>query len=235
MRDLARSRIGYGYRRLQVLLLREGWRVNHKLVYLLYREEGLCLRAKKCKKRKMASVARIEPVAATRPLERWSMDFLSDRLADGRRYRVLTLVDHVSKVSPAVQVGFSISADQVVEVLDRLARSGQKPQSICIDNGPEFAGKALDAWAWLNGVQLIFSRPGKPTDNAMIEAFNARMRAECLNASWFVTIAEAQIGIEAWRQEYNEQRPHSALGLMTPNEHLMISHPAQPLDCATAA
>jgi putative transposase len=144
------------------------------------------------------------------------MDFLTDRLADGRRFRVLTVVDHVSRVSPAIAVDISLSGGQVAMVLNAAARVYGLPQRICVDNGPEFISKALDAWAYRRGVALVFSRPGKPTDNAVIEAFNSRFRDECLNLHWFATVEEARQIIEAWRIDYNTERPHRSLGQEPP-------------------
>lgn len=214
LRDLAQSRIRYGYRRLHVLLQREGWHVNHKRVYRLYRLEGLALRLKSRKKR-VSGLCGPKPVA-TRPNECWSMDFMADRLVDGRRFRVLTLVDNVSRVSPAIVADGRLTGERVVEVLEGLMAAGQKPQMLSIDNGPEFISRALVAWAHRHGVQLEFSRPGKPTDNAFIEAFNSRFRDECLNLHWFDSLEEAQATIEAWRVDYNTERPHGALGQQTP-------------------
>jgi putative transposase len=214
LRDLAAARVRYGYRRLHILLRREGWRVNHKRVYRLYREEGLGIRVKR--RKKLASAPRIVPPPAVRPLERWSLDFLSDSLANGRRFRVLTIVDNVSRVSPAIEVGISVTGERVVAVLERLKRTTGTPARIAIDNGPEFISKALDAWAYHNAVQLEFSRPGKPTDNAFAESFNGRFRDECLNQHWFASLEEARQTIEAWRIEYNTERPHRGLGQQTP-------------------
>jgi putative transposase len=214
LRDLAAARVRYGYRRLHVLLRREGWRVNHKRVYRLYREEGLAIRVRRKKKR--AAATRVTPVPAQRPQERWSMDFLADSLADGRRFRVLTLVDNVSRVSPAIGVDFSLTGERVVAILEELRQACGAPQRLAVDNGPEFVSKALDAWAYRHGVQLEFSRPGKPTDNAFAESFNGRFRDECLDQHWFATLEEARQAIEAWRVEYNTERPHRALGQRTP-------------------
>jgi putative transposase len=214
LRDLAQSRVRYGYRRLHVLLQREGWQVNHKRVYRLYHLEGLSLRLKTRKKR-VNGLRGPKPVA-TQPNECWSRDFMADRLVDGRRFRVLTLVDNVSRVSPAIVVDSSLTGERVVEALERLAADGMRPQMLSIDNGPEFISRALDAWAHRHGVQLEFSRPGKPTDNAFIEAFNSRFRDECLNLHWFESLEEARTTIEAWRVEYNTERPHGALGQQTP-------------------
>ena len=214
LRDLAAARVRYGYRRLHVLLRREGWRVNHKRVYRLYRLEGLALR-RRCR-RKRTSMVRVIPNQAQVPNERWSMDFVSDTLANGQRFRALTLVDNVSRVSPAIEVGVSLTGRHVVAVLERLKATQGLPQRIAVDNGPEFISKVLDAWTHENGVQLEFSRPGKPTDNAFIESFNSRLRQDCLNQHWFRSIGEAQTIIEAWRQDYNLNHPHSALGYSSP-------------------
>jgi putative transposase len=214
LRDLAAARVRYGYRRLHILLRREGWPVNHKCVYRLYREEGLAIRVRR--KRKRTCAARVTPAPAQRPQERWSMDFLTDSLVDGRRFRVLTLVDNVSRVSPAIAVDTSLTGDRVVAILEGLRSSCGVPERIAVDNGPEFISKALDAWAYQNGVQLEFSRPGKPTDNAFAESFNGRFRDECLDQHWFASLEEARQIIEAWRVEYNTERPHRALNQQTP-------------------
>lgn len=147
------------------------------------------------------------------------MDFMPDALFDGRPIRILTVVDCHSRESLAIVPRSNFRAYQVVEVLDRLVREHGKPKSLRCDNGPEFAGRMLDQWAYLNRVEIDFSRPGKPTDNAYIEAFNARLRAECLNVSWFLSMADARDRIEAWRIDYNELRPHSSLGNLTPREY----------------
>jgi putative transposase len=225
LRDLAATRVRYGYRRLHILLRREGWRVNHKRVYRLYREEGLGIRVKR--RKKLASATRVLPPPATQPFERWSLDFLSDSLADGRRFRVLTIVDNVSRVSPAIAIGTSLTGERVVALLDRLRSTVGVPQRIAIDNGPEFISKALDAWAYRNGVQLEFSRPGKPTDNAFAESFNGRFRDECLNQHWFASVEEVRQTVEAWRIEYNTERPHRALGQQTPAAWAAAWAPAQ--------
>lgn len=217
LRDLAAARVHYGYQRLHVLLLREGWKVNHKLVYRIYTQEGLAVRTKK--RRKQISAVRVVRPGATVPNERWSMDFISDSLHDGRRFRALTLVDHFSRESPAIEVGRSIPGSQVVAVLERLATTVGLPKIITVDNGPEFTGRALDEWAHRNGIKLDYIRPGKPTDNAYIESFNGRLRQECLDQHWFSSLEDAKIKIESWRIDYNEQRPHSSLGDQTPRAY----------------
>ena len=214
LRDLAAVRVRYGYRRLHVLLRREGWAVNPKRVYRLYQQEGLSLRLKP--RRKRVSGHRGPKPLAQRPQECWSLDFLSDSLADGRRFRVLTIVDNVSRVSPAIEVDFSLPGARVVAVLDRAAKAYGTPQRLSMDNGPEFISKALDEWAYRRGVRLEFSRPGKPTDNAFVESFNGHFRQECLDQHWFLSLAEARMVIEMWRIEYNTERPHRALHQQTP-------------------
>jgi len=199
-------------------LQREGWQVNHKRVSRIYQQEGLSLRPKRAKKR--VSAARVPCPPANAPNERWSMDFMADRLADGRRFRVLTLVDNFSRVRLAIAADFSLSGEKVVEVLDRLSGAGTKPKILPVDNGPEFISKALDAWAHKNGVCLEFSRPGKPTDNLFIESFNGKLRTECLDQNWFASLPEAKEKLEAHRKEYNTQRPHTALNYQTPEQHL---------------
>ncbi len=196
------------------MLQREGWLVNHKRVYRLYRLEGLSLQLKTRQKR-VSSQRGPKPVA-TRPNECWSMDFMADRLVDGRRFRVLTFVDNVSRVSPALVAAGSLTGERVVAALDDLLAAGQRPQMLSVDNGPEFVSKALDAWAYRNGVRLEFSRPGKPTDNAFAESFNGRFRDECLNQHWFASLEEVRQTVEGWRIEDHTERPHRALNQQTP-------------------
>ena len=211
---MAGVRVRYGYRRLHVLLRREGWRVNDKRVYRLYRLEGLSLRLKSKKKR--ASAVRVPLPQPSSALESWSMDFMTDSLVDGRKFRLLTIVDNFSRVSPAIEVDFSLTGQRVVEALEHLRNCYGLPKSIRVDNGTEFASKVVDEWAYRKGIKLEFSRPGKPMDNGYIESFNGKLRAECLNQNWFESIEEARGKVEQWRVEYNEYRPHSALGQQTP-------------------
>ena len=218
LRDLAASRVRYGYRRLHLLLQREGWKVNHKLVYRLYLEEGLQMRTK-TPRRKKSCRARVERPKAARINESWSMDFMSERLFDGRRFRLLTLVDNFTRESLAIRVGQRLTGDDVVAALEEVRkRRGAVPGSIRVDNGPEVVGKSLDWWAYFNQVTLDFSRPGKPTDNAFIESFNGRLRQECLNQHWFLSLADAAEKVEDWRIDYNTVRPHSSLSGRTPEE-----------------
>jgi putative transposase len=227
LRDLAAARVRYGYRRLHVLLQREGWQVNHKRVYRWYRLEGLSLRVKAKKKR--TSQLRVPRPAAEAPNEHWSMDFMTDRLCDGRRFRALTLVDNMTRESLAIEADVSLTGARVVAVLERLAESRGPPQVIYVDNGPEFISRVLDEWAHRHDVQLAFSRPGKPTDNPFIESFNGRFREECLNQHWFAGLDEVQATIEAWRVEYNTVRPHSALGNQAPAAYRANRCPAMTL------
>ena len=217
LRDLAASRVHYGYVRLWVLLRREGWVVNKKLVYRLYCEEGLGMRRRKPRRRKSVQV-REARVPVERANETWSMDFMSDQLVGGQRFRLLTLVDNHSCESLAIEVGQRLTGDDVVRVLEQVAAERGKPRSIRVDNGPEFISRSLDLWASFNGVKLDFSRPGKPTDNAVIESFNGRLRDECLNQHWFLSLDEAKRLTEAWREDYNRVRPHASLGHRTPFE-----------------
>ena len=217
LRELAMSRVGYGYRRLHILLWREGWNVNHKRVYRLYREEGLGMRSKPPRRRRACLKRKLRPLASEEN-ERWSMDFMSDQLFDGRRIRLLTIVDNHTRESLAIHVGQRIRGCEVVQVLEKAIKEHGKPQTIQVDNGPEFISKDVDLWAYWNHVKLDFSRPGKPTDNAYVESFNARFRLECLNEHWFLSLEDAQEKIEAWRQDCNENRPHSSLGNISPEE-----------------
>ena len=227
LRDLAASRVCYGYRRLWVLLRREGWRVNHKLVYRLYVEEGLLMRRRTPKRRKGCAV-RVERPPAQEANQCWSMDFMADQLFQGRRFRILTLVDNFSRESLGIRVGQRLTGDDVVKVLEAVTAERGKPRTIRVDNGPEFISKSLDWWAYFNGVKLDFSRPGKPTDNAFIESFNGKFRQECLNQHWFLSLEDAQEVIDAWREDYNWHRPHSALGDRSPIEFANFSAGARP-------
>ncbi len=216
LRTLAGERRRFGYRRLHVLLRREGYGINHKRIYRLYCQEGLAVRRRGRRRR----IGRGSPLlgAPTRPNERWSLDFLADVLEDGRRIRILAIVDDYTRACLATEVDTSIGGRRVVEVLQRLVASRGQPAVLLSDNGPEFAGRALDAWAYARGIRLHFITPGKPTENAYIESFNGKFRDECLNEHWFFSLADARSRIEAWRWDYNTTRPHSSLGNSTPQE-----------------
>ena len=203
----------WGYRRLHWLLRREGWGVNRKRVQRVYHDAGLQVRRRR---RKRVSMARV-PLAVPRgPNERWSMDFVSDTLGDGRTIRIFTLVDDFTRAAPAMIVDVSIGADRITQLLDEL---DVLPRALVCDNGPEFTSQAFDQWAHRRGIHLAFIRPGKPVGNAYVESFHGKLRDECLNETWFVSLRDAQRAIEAWRREYNEQRPHSSLQNRTPAEY----------------
>lgn len=215
LKQLARQHPRWGYRFLCVLLRREGHKINHKRVLRLYREEGLKLRPKK--RRKIVSVQRVTPPDTTDINQRWSMDFVSDTLSCGRRFRALTLVDCHSRECLALEVDTSLNGERVVGVLERLKEVRGLPAVIQTDNGPEFTGHALDAWAYKNRVKLFFIEPGKPVQNAHIESFNGKLRNECLNLEWFTSLREARQVIEEWRVSYNQFRPHSSLNNLPPD------------------
>jgi putative transposase len=205
----------YGYRRVHVLLRREGWPTNVKKTCRIYNELGLQLRNKTPKRRVKAKL-RDDRRPATAPNETWAMDFVHDQLATGKKIRVLTVVDTFSRFSPVVDPRFSYRAEDVVGALERVCASIGYPKTIRVDQGSEFVSRDMDLWAYARGVTLDFSRPGKPTDNAFIEAFNGRFRAECLNAHWFLTLDDARTKMEEWRRYYNEDRPHGAIGNKCP-------------------
>lgn len=217
MRELATTRVRYGYRRLHILLRREGWCLGKDLTYRLYCEEQLQLRSKRPRRRKMAAIRR-ETYQPKRPNQAWSMDFVADQLADGTRLRMLTVLDVFTREALAIRVGKRLRAEDVVAVCNRLVAQRGKPVRVFLDNGSEFTGRLMDLWAYHHQVRLDFSRPGKPTDNAFIESFNGTLRKECLNLNWFGSIDEAAESIEAWRKDYNESRPHMALKGLTPIE-----------------
>lgn len=231
LHTLAVLRPRWGYRRLYRLLRREGFVVNRKLVQRVYREEGLHVRRRA---RKRVAIPRVARPSPTRPNELWGMDFVGDALGTGRRFRVLTIVDEMTRESPAIAVDFSLPAERVIRVLDELGQTRGYADGIVVDNGPEFRSEALDQWAALHRVTLHFIQPGKPIQNAFIESFNGRLRDECLNESWFVSLTDAQQTIEAWRVDYNVARPHTGLAGRTPEEFakaLQWTAPStQPLD-----
>lgn len=216
LHELAARRRRWGYRQFCRVLRREGRLVNHKRVQRLYQEEGLQVR-RRTRKRRVA-VPRSPLPLPTRANERWSMDFVRDTLGDGRVFRTLTIVDDCTRECPALEVDFSLPGERVAHVLDRVALGRGLPKAIVCDNGPEFAGQALDEWAHARGVILDFIEPGKPVQNAFIESFNGTFREECLNENWFVSLRDAQCVIEAWRLDYETARPHSRLRDLTPRE-----------------
>ena len=218
---MAHTRVRYGYRKIRVLLNREGWAVGKHLVYRLYREEGLTLRHRPPRRRK-AVVVRAHRPSVTKPNDTWTLDFVADQLANGQRFRALTVVDVCTRESVAIEVGQRLRSEHVVQVLNRLTAQRGAPTRLFCDNGSEFCSQIVDLWAYQHQVRIDFSRPGKPTDNAHVESFNATLRRECLNAHWFESLHDAQERIEAWRREYHESRPHQALRDRTPEEFAKV-------------
>jgi putative transposase len=218
LRELAQTRRRFGCPRLHVMLRREGFVINHKRTERIYRQEGLILRIRR--RKKMSSLLRTDIPKPDYPNHIWSMDFMRDSLANGRAIKILAVVDEYTRKCFRIEVDTSINGVRVTRVLDEIARVEGLPEIIIIDNGPEFIGKALDAWAYQRGVKLTFIRPGKPVENAYIESFNGRFRDECLNENWFLTLEHARGIIEKWRIDYNNERPHSSLGYLTPEEFI---------------
>ncbi|SMO90607.1 putative transposase [Paracoccus laeviglucosivorans] len=215
IREICETRVRYGYRRIHVLLRREGWQMNIKKTRRIYNELGLQLRNNHPKRRVKAKL-REDRREAAGPNEVWAMDFVHDQLALGKQLRILTIVDIHSRYCPAADPRFTYRGEDVVQTLERVCRQIGYPQTIRVDKGSEFISRDLDLWACANEVTLDFSRPGKPTDNGFIEAFDSKLRAECLNAHWFMDLADAREKVEAWRRDYNEVRPHSAIGYNVP-------------------
>lgn len=216
MRELADTRRRFGCRRLHVLLKRERLVVNHKRTERIYREEHLSLRVRR--RKKTASHGRVAIQEAQDVNELWAMDFLQDSLFDGRRTRVLAIIDMFTRECLRLEVDTSIRGQRVVAALSQIASMRGLPENIIVDNGPEFISNVLDAWAYERGVKLHFIRPGKPVDNAYMESFNGKFRDECLNQNWFMSLGHARQVIEEWRVDYNMVRPHSSLDDMTPIE-----------------
>lgn len=218
MREIAHTRVRYGYRCVHVLLKREGWQLGRSQAYRLYNEEQLQLRSKLPRRRKMV-VQRRQRVQPCRPGDAWTMDFVADELSKGAKFRILTVVDVFTRQALAVEAGVRLKGEHVVEVLNCLVARHGAPKYVFVDNGSEFTGRIMDLWAYHNAVRLDFSRPGKPTDNRFVETFNGSLRDECLNVHWFESLHEAKRTLEAWRRDYNESRPHSSLNDLTPSQY----------------
>lgn len=214
LRDKAQKRKRWGIRRLIILLRRDGWLDNHKRIERIYREEGL--QVLKRRKRKTSYKRKEKPVPPSRINDRWSMDFIHDVTAGGRKIRALNVVDDCTRECLWIEVDTSLGGERVTRILDALIDLRGKPERLVMDNGPEFTSRKLDQWAYENGVVLDFIEPGKPQQNGYVESFNGKFRDECLNEHWFESLAEAQQIIEEWRIDYNEQRPHSSLNYMVP-------------------
>jgi putative transposase len=236
---LAGERRRFGYRRLHELLRREGFIANHKLVHRLYREEQLALRRRGRQKRRGGVMAGSWcPIAAN---QRWSLDFTEDSLANGRKFRTANLKDDCTRECPSILVDFSLPGQRVVGMLEAVAHARDYPDVLVVDNGPELRGRDLDRWAYEHGVRLFFIDPGEPMQNGSIESFNGRFREECLDQSWFSSLAEARRLIEAWRLDYNLHRPHTSLRMRTPAAFAAARpfakprRPPQPAPDATSA
>lgn len=215
--EIAAARVRYGFRRIFVLLRREGWKADHKRVYRLYCQAGLNLRRKRPRRRK-AAAHRLDRPVLTAPNQCWTMDFVADALFDGRRFRAMTVVENFTKESLAIEVDQQLKGEDVVAVMERLRHQRHLPQRIQADNGSEFISMVMDRWAYDHGVTMDYSRPGKPTDNPFIESFNGSFRDECLNTHWFLSLDDARRNIENWREDYNHFRTHSSIGDVPPAE-----------------
>jgi len=216
LKEAAAKRRRWGYRMLAEVLRRKGFEDNLKRIHRVYCEEKLQVKVRR--RRKTARWRGEKPLPAGRPNERWSMDFMSDQLADGRKIRLFNVVDDFTRECLAIEVDTSLSGWRVTRVLDRLVARHGHPKRLVMDNGPEFTGKVLDRWAYEHRVDLAFIEPGKPVQNAYVESFNGTCRNECLNEHWFVSLGDARSTLEAWRIDYNTERPHSSLGGRTPGE-----------------
>lgn len=228
LRELAASRVRFGYRRLTVMLRREGWRVNAKRIYRLYTEDGLAVRTKV--RKKIARRMRVPLVKATGPNEKWSMDFVAARLLDGRWFRVLTVVDQFTRECLLLLADSSLTGQKVALALSQVVAERGAPVSITVDNGSEFVSKAMEAWAYQYRVDLDFIRPGRPVENGFIESFNGRLRDECLNVEVFFALTDVREKLELWRHDYNQVRPHSSL-----NDHAPCDFAVRWIARSTAA
>lgn len=216
IREIAHRHRRYGYRRVHVLLRREGRSINHKRVYRIYREEKLQVRRRK---RKRLACLRGTPMELPERInQQWVLDFMQDAVCDGRRIRLLTVLDPFSRECLAIEVDSSIGGVRVGRVLQQLIEERGKPELLLTDNGPEFRSRSMDEWAYRRGIRQEFIDPGKPAQNGHLESFNGRFRDECLNENWFISLADARTTVEEWRRHYNQNRPHSALGYKTPAE-----------------
>ena len=218
IREIAQARPRFGYVRVWIMLRREGWPDNKKRVHRLYRLEGLQVRLRARRKKRLSLHRGAVPPAAGRN-QYWSMDFVHDQLVTGRAFRVLTVIDQWSRESVLLEANVALTGQSVVDALEAVSAHRPLPKAITVDHGTEFTSKALDEWAYRRGVELDFIRPVKPVENAFIESFNGRLRDECLNVYSFESVTHAQGLIEAWRRDYNDHRPHGALGHLTPSEY----------------
>jgi putative transposase len=220
IRDLAQARPRFGYERITVMLRREGWAVGRRRVHRLYCLEGLQLRMRR-RRRKVISLHRGPTPAPTAAHQYWAMDFVYDQLVSGKPFRVLTVIDKWSRESILLEADFSLNGRCLIEAFERLGPQHPLPRAITVDNGTEFTCKVVDEWTYNHGIHLDFIRPGRPTENGMIESFNGRLRDECLNVHAFESIEDARQKLEAWRNGYNQHRPHGSLGHLTPSEYAL--------------
>jgi putative transposase len=227
LQELARERQRFGYRRLTALLRREGRNINHKRVYRMYRELGLAMRRRK-RRHSGQRLAAATNTPLERANQRWAMDFVSDTLAHGRTFRVLTIIDEYTRECLRIEADTSLPGMRVIRVLEQLAETRGLPEEIHVDHGPEFVCRSVRSWCEKHRVLLRYIDAGRPMQNGHIESFNGRFRDECLNANWFPSLAHARSQVEAWRTDYNQSRPHSALGYSTPNEFAALIAQRQP-------
>lgn len=216
LKELAQKKRRYDCRRLHELLRHEGLVIKHKKTERLYRKVSLSLRIKK--RLKLSAALRLSLPTSSKPNQLWAMDFVSDSLANCRRFRCLNIIDLYTRECLKIVVDTSINGVRVASTLDTLKELRGLPETIITDNGSEFTSKAMSMWAQANLVNIAFIRPGKPMENGFAESFNGRFRDECLNEQWFTSMKDAREKIEAWREEYNSCRPHSSLGMKTPKE-----------------
>ena len=227
MRELAAARPRFGFERLHILLTREGWEVGRNRVHRLYKLEGLQVRMR-TRRRKRISLHRGPVPTATCGSQYWAMDFVHDQLANGRTFRVLTVIDKWHRQCVALQADHRLTGQSVVDAMNQIALKRELPYAITVDHGAEFTSKLLDEWCYLRGVKLDFIRPGKPTENGFIESFNGRLRDECLNANEFATLDKARAVLASWRHHYNHHRPHGSLGNLNPSEFAIKGQKTDP-------
>lgn len=218
MGELAQQYRRFGIRRLHVKILQEGFSISHNSFYALYRGEGLQIKTRG--RRRVKYVRGPQLPAPTRPNERWSLDFMHDRLAGGRRFRILTIVDDYTRESPAIHVAYSMPTSEVLSVLNELSKVRALPAALRCDNGTEFTSYEMLRWAGERQIQLQFIEPGRPTQNGYIESFNRRVRDECLDENSFDSFAQAQVLIREWHRFYNFERPHGSLKYKTPMQYI---------------
>lgn len=226
LKEAAAQNRQWGYRLLMMVLRREGFTDNHKRVYRIYREEGLQVRRRR--RKRTAKWRGEKPNAPDYINARWSIDFVHDATSGGRKLRMLTIMDDCTRRCLGIEVDTSLSGERVARKLSQVMELHGRPQALLMDNGREFTGRKMDEWAYENNVRLQFIEPGKPSQNGFIESFNGTLRNECLNENWFASLTEARQIIETWRKKYNEVRPHSSLGYLTPEEYtnkMMLSIP----------